>query len=439
MSDNTLKKGNFFGLSPLLIFLLVYFIIGICSGSFNNLPLLVGMFFAMAISFIVVKPANGEKLTFNQKVNIFCKGGGNSNLILMVIIYMLAGAFYGVVSGMRATDSVTKIMLSIMPANLVLPGLFLIGCILSFAMGTSMGAISTLLPIGLGLADGMDVSIALVCGIVVGGTISGDNLSFISDTTIAATTTQECTTKDKFKANVLIVVLTIAICCVILSFIPVNVKTINKADIGSFINLLPYICIVILSTTGINVIPAMGISIILGVIIGIIHGDMTLISCLTVIHEGMKSMQDMAIITIIVGGVIAMMKYCGGIDWLLYKISKNTRSKVSGELSIALLVSLADIAVANDTMAIILCGPITKEISNKYDIPSSKSASILNLYSSAVNSIIPYAGQLLISSDLAGISSISIVPYVFYSWLLLIIATIFIMVEFPKMRGSTKR
>lgn len=435
-TSNDSKKGSFMGLIPLIAFLVVYFAMGIGSGSFDNFPLMIGMFLAMVIALALSKP--GEHLSFTQKVDIFCEGGGDKTLILMIIIYMLAGAFYGIASAMHATDSVTNLMLSIMPANLILPGLFLIGCVLSFAMGTSMGTVAALMPIGIDIATKTGVSLPLVCGIVVGGAMFGDNMSFISDTTIAATTTQECNMRDKFKANALMVLPAVIITCIILALWPINASAIAFGGAWDFVNLLPYICIIVLSLCGLHVIPAMGISIILGTIIGIAHGDFTFVQCFGVIHTGMTSMEDMAVICVLVGGVIAMMKYFGGIDWLLSHIGKATKSRIGGELSIAALVFLVDVATTNNTMAIIACGPIAKDISKKYEIPSARSASILDLFSSAGNGITPYAGQLLVSSSLAGITPISIMPFVFYSYLMIIFGVIFIIIGFPKKFGAKK-
>ncbi|MCH4014457.1 MAG: Na+/H+ antiporter NhaC family protein [Solobacterium sp.] len=428
--NNEQKKGSFIGLVPLLVFLAIYFLMGVGSGSFDNFPLMIGMFVAMVVSFMIKKP--GEKLTFGQKVDMFCEGGGDKTLILVVIIYMLAGGFYGVAGAMHATTSVTNLMLSILPARAILPGLFLIGCVLSFAMGTSMGTVTALLPIGLEIGKATGVSIPLICGIVVGGAMFGDNLSFISDTTIAATTTQGVGMKEKFKANILMVLPAVIINCIILAFWPINAESFNMGGAWSFVNLIPYIMIIALSLAGVNVVPAMGLSIVAGVIIGIAHGDFTFVQCFNVIHDGMTGMEDMAVITIFVGGVIAFMKYLGGIDWLLNTIGKHSKGRVGAELSIALLVTLVDIATTNNTLSIIACGPIAKDISEKFGISPARTASILDLFSSAGNGITPYAGQLLVAGGLASIPPVTIMPYVFYSWLMFVFGIIFILIGFPK-------
>lgn len=301
MNDSNQNKGSFLGLVPLLIFLAVYFLMGIGSGSFNNFPLLIGMFLAMTISFIIKKP--GDNKSFTEKVDMFCEGGGDKTLILMVIIYMLAGAFYGIAGAfygiagaMHATDTVTNLMLSILPSRMILPGLFLIGCVLSFSMGTSMGTVSVLLPIGLDIATKTGVSIPLVCGIVVGGAMFGVNLSFISDTTIAATTTQNIGMKEKFKANVLMVLPAVIINCAILAFWPINAESFNIVGAYNLVNLIPYIMIIALSLFDVNVIPAMGLSVAVGVVIGVMHGDFSFVECFNIIHNGMTGMEDMAVV-----------------------------------------------------------------------------------------------------------------------------------------------
>lgn len=327
---------------------------------------------------------------------------------------------------MHATETVTNLGISVLPANLILPGLFLIGCVLSFAMGTSMGTVSALMPIAINIASKTGVSLPLVCGVVVGGAMFGDNLSFISDTTIAATATQNIAMKDKFKANLIMVLPAFIITTVALAFWPIDAASIDTTGAINLVNLIPYVLIIALSLFGMHVIPAMGISIITGVIIGIVHGDFTFVESFGKVHEGMTWMQDMAIIAVFVGGVIAMMKYLGGIDWLLNNLAKNTKSRRGAELSIAALVSLVDMATTNNTMSIIACGPIAKDISEKYDIPPQRTASILDIFSSAFNGLTPYAGQLLVAGAMAKVSPVAIMPYVWYSMLMIVFGIIFI-------------
>lgn len=430
-----LKKGSFMGLVPLVIFLVVYFLMGIGTGSFDNFPLMIGIFLASAIALFMKSPV-AEKKTFVERVEMFCRGGGENTLILMVIIYMLAGAFYGVAGGMHATDTVTNIGIQVLPANMILPGLFIIGCILSFSMGTSMGTVSALMPIAINIADKTGVSLALVSGIVVGGAMFGDNLSFISDTTIAATTTQAIGMKEKFKANFLMVLPAVIITVVALALYPIDAtKIVTTGDIN-IINLIPYVLIISLSLAGVHVLPAMTISIISGMVIGVFHGDFTFVESFGVVHTGMTWMQDMAVIAVFVGGLVELMKYLGGIDWLLSKLAKGTKTKKGAELSIAALVSLVDVATTNNTISIIAVGPIAKDISEEFDIKPERTASILDLFSSAFNGLTPYAGQLLTAGALAKISPVSIMPYVWYSILMVISAVVFILIGFPKNKAK---
>lgn len=424
------KKGSILGLVPIMIFLLVYFAMGLGTGSFDNFPLLIGMCVAATVALCLNKP--GEKKSFEDKVFMFCEGGGDKTLILMVIIYMLAGAFYGIAGAMHATDTVTNLGISILPTRMILPGLFVIGCVLSFSMGTSMGTISALMPIAINIAEKTGVSLPLVCGVVVGGAMFGDNLSFISDTTIAATTTQSISMKEKFKANILMVLPAVVITIVGLSMWPIHATNISNSGSADLINLVPYILIIALSLFGLNVIPAMGISVLSGMVIGIVHGDFSVVKSFSIIHDGMMGMQDMAIIAVFVGGVIAMMKYFGGIDWLLANIAKRTKNRKGAELSIAALVSLVDVATTNNTLAIIASGPIAKDISEEYDIPAARTASILDIFSSAFNGLTPYAGQLLVAGSMAKISPVTIMPYVWYSLLMIVFGVFFILIGFPK-------
>lgn len=419
------KKGSFVGLLPLLAFLAIYFSMGIGTGNFDNFPLLIGMFVAAAISIVLKSPVS-EKMKFGDRIELFCTGAGEKTLILMVIIYMLAGAFYSVAGGMHATDTVTNLGISILPAKLILPGLFLISCILSFAMGTSMGTISALIPIAVGISEKTGVLLPMVCGIVVGGAMFGDNLSFISDTTIAATATQNVSMKDKFRANILMAAPAFVFTLVGLFFWPIEVAAVEAAGPVDFVNLVPYVLIISLSLIGLHVILTIGFSVLTGVLIGVWHGDFNWIQSFGVIHEGMTWMQDMAMVAILTGGVIQMMKYLGGIDWLIHKLSKKTKTKKGAELNVAALVSLVDIATTNNTMAIIACGPIAKDISEKYEIPPSRMASILDLFSSAFNGIVPFAAQLLAAGTLAKISPMTITPYVWYSILMLVFGILFI-------------
>lgn len=436
------KKGHFLGLVPLICFLVIYFACGIGTGSFDKMPLMIGISIAVIIAFFLNNKDN--KISFLDKVKIFCKGGGDDTLILMVIIFLLAGAFYSVAGEMGAVSSVTNLCLKILPGRLILPGLFVIGCILSFSMGTSMGTVAALMPIAIDLSSKIGVDVALLGGIVVGGAMFGDNLSFISDTTIAATRTQDVEMKDKFKANILMVLPAVVVNIIILIFVPIQSLPDSMDLTWKIWELIPYVLIITLSLCGVHVMPAMLISVLTGVVIGAINHaaglpeGFTILESLTVIHTGMKWMEDMALIAVLVGGLVALMKALGGIDWLLNALTKNTKSARGGELSIAGLVSLLDIATTNNTISIIAAGPLARNIGDKFGIDRRRIASILDIFSSAFNGLMPYAGQLLTAAALASISPTDIMPYVWYCMLMLVFGVIFIIIGFPKRFASKK-
>lgn len=425
------KKGHFMGMVPLIIFLILYMMTGLVTGSFENMPLMVGILIASSIALSMNNKDNPS--TFEERVTMFCKGGGDSGLMLMVVIFILAGAFYGVANGMNAVDSITNLGLSVLPYNLILPGLFIIGCVLSFAMGTSMGTVAALAPIAIDIAGKTGTNLALVCGIVVGGAMFGDNLSFISDTTIAATRSQGVSMKDKFKANILLVLPAVLINLILLAIQPIDTTALTNATHEyNLVNIIPYVLVIVLSLIGIQVLLVMVAGILSGMVIGLIHGNFSIIEFMKIAHDGMKGMEDMAIIAILVGGLVALMNYLGGIDWLLELLTKNTKSARGGELSIAALVSLMDIATTNNTISIIAAGPLAKDISEQFGISKARTASLLDIFSSAFNGLLPYAGQLLVIGGIAGISPVSIMPYNWYSLLMIAVSLISIALGFPK-------
>ena len=369
------QKGHFIGLVPLIVFLVLYMGVGLFSGSFDNMPLMVGILIATAVALSFNKPT--ESLSLNEKIEIFCHGAGESTLVLMVLIFILAGAFYGVASGMHAVDSVVNLGLTILPSNMILPGLFLIGCLLSFSMGTSMGTVTALMPIAINIASKTGINVAFVSGIVVGGAMFGDNLSFISDTTIAATRTQEVQMKDKFKTNIIMVLPAVIINLVLLFIQNPSISQSAANHSYSLVNLIPYVLVVVLS---------------------------------------------------LVGGLVGLMHHLGGIDYLLDKLTSKAHSKKGAELSIAALVSFLDIATTNNTVSIITAGPIAKDIADEYGVARKRVASILDIFSSAFNGLLPYAGQLLVAAGLAKVTPTDIMVYNWYSMLMIISGLVFILI-----------
>lgn len=428
------KKGSFVGLLPLIIFVILYIISTILTGNASTMPLNTGILIAIICAFVfcAMRKKDENTMSFDDLVTSFCKGGGDDTLILMFFIFLEAGIFSGVANAMGAVSSASNLGLKLLPASMVLPGIFIIGCVLSFAMGTSMGTVSALMPIGIQIANVTGMSMPMVCGAVVGGAMFGDNLSFISDTTIAATRTQGVAMKDKFKANFLMVLPAVIINIVLLFFNSSSTALDESALTWDFIQLIPYILVIVLSLIGINVILAMGAGIAAGLVIGIAQGSFSLAESLTVVGNGIISMEDTAVIAVMVGGLVALMHYLGGIQWLLNSLSRSVKSRSGAELSIAALVTLLDLATTNNTISIITAGPIAKDISQKYGVSPVRAASILDLFSSAGNGVCPWAGQILAASGLAGVSTLSIVPFCWYSIMMFIFGVIFILIGWPK-------
>jgi Na+/H+ antiporter NhaC len=324
---------------------------------------------------------------------------------------------------------------------MILPGLFIVGSILSFAMGTSMGTVTALAPIGVGIATQTGLSMPLVLGTVVGSAMFGDNLSFISDTTIAATRTQGVELKDKFKVNALIILPAFILTLVILMFFSGGAG--GNAQLGTYeyslIRIVPYIAIIVTALIGLNVMLVLGIGIGSGAVIGLAMGDFNMVGLFKVLQTGMGWMEDLAIIAIVVGGLVGLMNYYGGIDYLLERVTSKVKSKKGALLSIAALVSLIDIATTNNTISIITAGPLAKDMSEEYDIDPRRTASILDIFSSAFQGIIPFGGQLLLAAGMGKISPVEIVPFSIYSILMGVFGLLAIVFNFPRLKAKVTK
>lgn len=431
----TNNKGNFRGLLPLIVFLLLFVGTGLLTGNFDNMPLLVA--FMISAGFALMLNKKGEKLSLTEKVDIFMEGGGESTIVLLVVIFLLAGAFYSVADAMGAVSSTVNLGLDILPKTIILPGIFIIGCIISFAMGTSMGTVTALAPIAIGVASQAGISLPLVLGTVVGGAMFGDNLSFVSDTTIAATRTQGVELRDKFKMNLLIVLPAVLLTILILLIIPVGDASVQVGEY-TLVNVLPYLAVIVSALFGLNVMVVLVIGILTGSVIGLTAGSFTLVELLGFIQRGMGWMQNLAIIAMIIGGIVELMKHYGGIDYLLETVTRRIKSKKGGEGGIAVLVSLVDIATANNTISIVTAGPLAKDISKEYGIDPKRTASLLDIFSSGFQGLLPYGGQLLVIGGLAEISPIQITPFCFYPLLILIFGILAIIFGIPNFDKKAK-
>lgn len=408
------KKGNPLALLPLGIFLVLFVGSGVITGDFYKMPALVAFLIAGGVALLFNK-----KESLETKMNVFCKGAGDTNIILMVIIFLLAGAFSSVAKAMGGVDSTVNLSLSILPSNLLVSGLFIIGCFISISMGTSVGTIAALSPIALGIAQKTGIPVALVIGAVVGGAMFGDNLSMISDTTIAAVRTQGCELKDKFKVNFLIVLPAAIITAVLLTIVTLGYSsTASQTYEYEIIKVLPYILVLTGALLGVNVFALLGSGILFAGTIGLISNSFDLLGLIGAISEGMAGMYELSLLVIVVGGVVSLIKFNGGIDYILYFITSRIKSKKGAEFGIAALVSVIDLCTANNTIAIVTAGPLAKDIADKYDIDPRKTASILDIFSSCWQGVIPYGAQLLTAAGIAGISSVEILRYLYYPGLM---------------------
>lgn len=417
---NEIKKGNPFALLPLAVFLVLFLGSGIISGDFYKLPALVAFIIAAGVALLF-----NRKVTLEEKLNVFCKGAGDSNIITMVIIFLLAGAFSGVAKATGGVDATVNLSLSILPSNLIVTGLFVIGCFISVSMGTSVGTIAALAPIGLGIAERTSIPVALVIGAVVGGAMFGDNLSIISDTTIAAVRTQGCELKDKFKMNFFIV-LPAAIITAILLTVVTSGYNINLGQNYEYeiIKVVPYLLVLIGALCGVNVFVLLGSGVLFAGVVGLATSTFDIYGLIEAASNGISGMYELSLLSIIIGGVVELIKYNGGIDYVLYFITSKINSKKGAEFGIAALVSVIDLCTANNTIAIVAAGPLAKNISEEYGIDKRKSASILDIFSSCWQGIIPYGGQLLTAAGIAGISPVEIIPYLYYPGLMFVCGVI---------------
>jgi len=409
-------------------------ITGIATQDVTAMPILTGIVLAAAYALALNPP--GVALGLGEKVDIFCIGAGDKTIVLMGLVFLLAGAFYAITIDIGARDATVNLGLTFVPGRLLLPGLFLIACFISFAMGTSMGTITAIAPIGIGLAEAVGLSVPLALGIVIGGAMFGDNLSFISDTTIAATRTQGVQARDKFRANLLIVLPAVFCTFVALLFVPIDTSSAVTTDAYNLWLVVPYLVIIGCALTGMNVIAVLGIGIAAGCVVGLSTAAFTLPAMFASLQKGMSWMQELVIIALMIGGIVALMRVYGGIDWLLTRLTANANTPRKTEFSIAALVSVLDISMANNTVSIVSAGPIARELGAKFDIDPRRIASILDVFSCGFQGIVPHGGQMLTVAALAGISPLAVLPYSWYPMALLLFGVLAIVTGLPRLGGT---
>jgi len=424
-----MKKGNIWALLPFVVFLCLFIGSGIVLKDFYKFPVIV----AISIACIVAIMMN-RKTALSVKIDLFTKGAGNPGVMLMVIIFLLAGAFSGTASSMGAVEATVNFALSIIPANLLVVGLFVIACFISLAMGTSVGTIVALAPIGAGISAQTEIVITLIMGAIVGGAMFGDNLSFISDTTITAVRTQGAEMKDKFKVNFFIVLPAAIVTCIILAILTMGQTATVEIHQYDWYKMIPYLFVIIFALIGGNVFVVLTGGIVIAGIIGLFDGSYTLMTLIQAVGDGISGMFEMALLAILIAGMVEMIKFNGGIDYLLHIATRRIKSKRDAQFAIAGLVGLTNLATANNTIAILIAGPLAKNIADNYEIEPRKSASILDIFSCTIQGIIPYGAQLIVAAGVAGISPIFIMQYCYYPILIAVCAIIAIFIGYPKQK-----
>lgn len=428
-------EGNPVALLPLGIFLVLFLGVGMITKDFYKMPVLVAFLIATAVALIL-----DRKQTLNEKIEIFCEGAGHSDIMMMCIIFILAGAFASVAKAMGGVEATVNLSLSIIPTRFLVGGLFLIACFISLSMGTSVGTITALAPIGLGIAETAGMPVPLVIGAIIGGGMFGDNLSMISDTTITAARTQGCELKDKFKVNFLIVLPAAIITIIVLTIMSGRYPAqMDKAYSYEVIKVLPYMAVLIGALAGMNVFVLLAGGTLFAAIVGILSGGIDIFAALEAASNGMLAMAEIIILSIIIGGTLELIKRNGGIDYLLGFVKNRIHTKKGAEFGIALLVSLVDMCTANNTIAIIMTGPLARDIAEEYGIDPRRIASILDIFSAFIQGIIPYGAQLLIAAGLVSISPIKILPYLHYPILMGICGLIAIGIGFPKIEPKINK
>lgn len=429
---STKPMNGLLALSPLFVFLCIYLISSIAVGDFYAIPISAAFLTASIYAIII---SRGKSL--EERISVFSAGAGNKNVLLMIWIFVLAGAFATTAKEIGAIDATVNLALKILPGKLLYAGLFLASCFISMAIGTSVGTIVALVPVAAGIADELAVSgvtgifssIPFITAIVVGGAFFGDNLSFISDTTIAATKSQGCSMADKFKTNIRIVGPAAFIVTVLYIFFGLNVSVTPEAGTTDLLLLVPYILVIILALTGIDVTVVLATGIGVNALIGFVKGSMGWSSFLSAVGDGISGMGDLIIVTMLAGGMLELIRMNGGLDYIVEGMTRKINGKRGAEFSIAGLVALANICTANNTIAIITSGEIARDITERFGLDPRKTASILDTFSCLVQGIIPYGAQLLMAAGLSGASSISIVGYQFYPYIMGLCAVFAILIR----------
>lgn len=424
------KKG-LLALSPLILLIALIALFTGYSAEESHKDTSLSLTVAFMISSIYAVAISGG-MPIRKRIDTYSRGAGANNLMLMLWIYVLAGAFAASAKAMGAVDATVNLALSLLPASMILPGLFLAACFISLSIGTSVGTIVALVPIAAGLAHSVDANLALTVAIIVGGAYFGDNLSFISDTTVVATQTQGCQMSDKFRVNALIVIPAAIIILIIYGILGAGTKAPTHIDAVQYMKVLPYIVVLVTAIAGMNVMAVLTLGSILCGIIGIIDGGYDIFGWFSAMGNGVIGMGELIIIAMMAGGMLEIIRENGGIDFIISKITAHVNSKRGAELSIAALVSMVNICTANNTVAILTVGNISKKIGDKFGVDNRKAASILDTFSCTIQGLIPYGVQMLLAAGLSGLSPLDIIPYLYYPMAIGLAALFAILFRYPR-------
>ena len=418
------RKGKASALLPIGLFLVIFLGAGIVIRDFYAMPAIVAFLIALFVAFL-----QNRKVSFDEKIRLIAKGVGEENIITMSLIFLCAGGFSGAVSAAGGVDSTVNLGLSLIPAHFIVPGLFVISCFISVSMGTSMGTIAALAPIAVGVSEEAGFPLAVCIAAVVCGAMFGDNLSMISDTTIAAVKTQGCEMKDKFKANFLIVLPAAVITAVFFWFITRDMSYDIASSEYNLLQVIPYLVVLIGALIGINVFLVLIAGTVLSLIVGVGTGTIALSEMFTVVGDGVVSMYDITVISIIVACIVSLVRANGGIHFILNLIKSRIRGKKGAQAGIAALALLVDLCTANNTVAIVMSGPIAKEISEEFGVDPKRSASLLDMFTSVGQGLIPYGAQLLSAATLTGLTPFDMIPYLVYPILMAVCGIVAIVIS----------
>lgn len=421
-----MKKG-LIALSPLMVFIVLYLVTSIIARDFYKVPITVAFLIASIYAILIF---NGRPL--KARITTYSQGAGTSQMMLMLWIFVLAGAFAHSAKTMGAVDATVNLTLTLLPGNMLLAGLFLAACFTSLSIGTSVGTIVALTPIAAGIATQTASSVPMMTAVIVGGSFFGDNLSFISDTTIMATSTQGCKQSDKFRANSFIVFPAALVILVVYMLLGSDITPPHTINEVSVVKVMPYLVVLFVAILGMNVMAVLTLGIMLTGMIGILDGSFDFFGWFQAMGDGIMDMGELIIITMMAGGLLEVVKQQGGISFIIQQLSQHIKTKRGAELSIAGLVSLVNLCTANNTVAILTVGSISKQIGNRYGVDNRKAASILDTFSCMTQGMIPYGAQLLMAAGLTELSPISIMPYLYYPPAIGIAALLAILLRYPK-------